>query len=248
MIKKIFKVIGLIILFLVIMFGSYIFFELKEDFGEMKKLNKEVEEITNIANATEFNEKEYKKHLNKTVTTGEIYKVERSYKNWLRDYLKTINEIEEFYTILGKGELLSEEAIIADGKSFTTLRATLNAYSNKLDKLRDKFNNLSDEDYVIKYYDKDGSALYTDYFLEIIGDIRQTQEEKEISNSLKVSSNYLKEVKKVYDFLSDNQNHWTIKNNTLYFDNEDLLNEYKKLIDNIVNIDTTNIEEKPNEI
>ena len=248
MIKKIFKVIGLIILFLVIMFGSYIFFEVKEDLGEMKKLNKEVEVITNIANATEFNEKEYKKHLNKTVTTGEIYKVERSYKNWLRDYLKTINEIEEFYIILGKGELLSEEAIVADGKSFTTLRATLNAYSNKLDNLRDKFNNLSDEDYVLKYYDKDGSALYTDYFLEIIGDIRQTQEEKEISNSLKNSSKYLKEVKKVYDFLSDNQNHWTIKNNTLYFDNENLLNEYKKLIDNIINIDTTNIEEKPNEI
>ncbi len=248
MIKKIFKVIGLIILFIVIMFGSYIFFEVKDNLKEMKKLNKEVEEITNIANATEFDEKEYKKHLNKTVTTGEIYKVERAYKNWLRDYLKTINEIEEFYIILGKGELISEETIVADGKSFTTLRATLNAYSNKLDNLRDKFNNLSDEDYVLKYYDKDGNALYTDYFLEIIGDIRQTQEEKEISNNLKNSSKYLKEVKSIYDFLSDNQNHWTIKGNTLYFDNEDLLNEYKKLVDNVINIDTTNIEEKPNEI
>ena len=248
MIKKIFKVIGLIILFIVIIFGSYIFFELKDDFKEMKKLNKEVEEITNIANATEFDEKEYKKHLNKTVTTGEIFKVERAYKNWLRDYLKTINEIEEFYTILGKGELISEATIIADGKSFTTLRSTLNAYSNKLENLRDKFNNLSDEDYVLKYYDKDGSALYTDYFLEIIGDIRQTQEEKEISNSLKNSSKYLKDVKSIYDFLSDNQNHWIIKGNTLYFDNEDLLNEYKKLVDNVINIDTTNIEEKPNEI
>ena len=247
MVKKIFKVIGLIVLFFVIMFASYIFFELKEDFGEMKKLNKEIEEISNIANATEFDEKEYKKHLNKTVTTGNIFKVERSYKNWLRDYLKTINEIEEFYTVLGKGELISEETIVADGKSFTTLRSTLNAYSNKLDNLRDKYNNLSDEDYVIKYYDKDGSALYTDYFLQIIGDIRQTQEEKEISTSLKNSSKYLKEVKAIYDYLSDNQNHWTIKNNTLYFDSEDLLNEYKKLVDNVVNIDTTNGSE-PDEV
>ena len=182
MVKKIFKGIGLIVLFLVVMFGSYIFFELKDDFKEMKKLNKEVEEISNIANATEFNEEAYKKHLNKTVTTGAIFKVERAYKNWLRDYLKTINEIEEFYTILGKGELISEETIIADGKSFTTLRSTLNAYSNKLDNIRDKYNNLSDEDYVLKYYNKDGNALYEDYFLEIIGDIRQTQEEQEVVN------------------------------------------------------------------
>lgn len=247
MVKKIFKVIGLIVLFFVIMFGSIIFFEVKEQLQEMKKLEKEVEQISNIANATEFDEEAYKKHLNKTVTTGEIFKVERSYKNWLRDYLKTINEIEEFYTVLGKGELISEETIVADGKSFTTLRSTLNAYSNKLDNLRDKYNNLSDEDYVIKYYDKDGSALYTDYFLQIIGDIRQTQEEKEISTSLKNSSKYLKEVKAIYDYLSDNQNHWTIKNNTLYFDSEDLLNEYKKLVDNVVNIDTTNGSE-PDEV
>ena len=149
MIKKIFKVIGLMILFIILVFGFVIFFEVKENMQEMKKLEKEVEEISDIVNATEFDEKAYKKHLNKTVTTGEIYKVERAYKNWLRDYLKTSNEIEEFYAVLGKGELLSEETIVADGKSFTTLRATLNAYSNKLDNLRDKYNNLSDEDYVI---------------------------------------------------------------------------------------------------
>ena len=148
--------------------------------------------------------------------------------------------------MLGKGELISEETIVADGKSFTTLRSTLNAYSNKLDNLRDKFNNLSDEDYVVKYYNKDGSALYEDYFLEIIGDIRQTQEEQEISTNLKNSSKYLKEVKAIYDFLSDNQNHWEIKKNTLYFDSEDLLNEYKKLVNNVVNIDTTNT--KPDEV
>lgn len=248
MIKKFFKVVGLIILFIVIMFGSFIFFEVKENLQEMKKLEKEVEQISNIVNATEFDEKEYKKHLNKTVTTGEIYKVERSYKNWLRDYLKTSNEIEELSNVLAKGELISEETIVADGKSFTTLRATLNAYSNKIDNLRDKYNNLSDEDYVVKYYDKDGSALYTDYFLEIIGDIRQTQEEKELSNNLKNISKYLKEVKATYDFLSDNQNHWTIKNNTLLFDSEELLNQYKELLNKVVNIDMTNSESKPDEV
>ena len=248
MVKKIFKAIGLMILFIILVFGFVIFFEVKENMQEMKKLEKEVEEISDIVNATEFDEKAYKKHLNKTVTTGEIYKVERAYKNWLRDYLKTSNEIEEFYAVLGKGELLSEETIVADGKSFTTLRATLNAYSNKLDNLRDKYNNLSDEDYVIKYYDKDGSALYTDYFLEIMGDIRQTQEEKEISNNLKNCSKYLKEVKAIYDYLSDNQNHWTIKNNTLYFDSEELLNKYKELVNKVVNIDMTTNESNPDEL
>lgn len=246
MVKKLFKILGFIFLFILIMFGSAVFFEVKEISENMEKLNKEVEEITNIANATEFDEDAYKKHLNKTVTTGEVFKVERAYKNWLRDYLKTINEIDEFYEVLGKGELISEETIVADGKSFTTLRSTLNAYSNKLDNLRDKFNNLSDEDYVIKYYNKDGSALYEDYFLEIIGDIRQTQEEQEISTNLKNSSKYLKEVKAIYDFLSDNQNHWEIKKNTLYFDSEDLMNQYKKLVNNVVNIDTTNTQ--PDEV
>lgn len=235
--KKVFKVIGLIILFIVMVFGFVIFFEVKENLEEMKKLEKEVEEISNIVNATEFDEKAYKEHLDKTITTGEIFKVERAYKNWLRDYLKTNNEIEELYNDLGKGEMLSEEVITADGKSFTTLRANLNAYSNKLEKLREKYNNLSDEDYVVKYYDKDGSALYTDYFLEIIGDIRQTQEEKEISQNLKNSSQYLKDVKAIYDFLSNNQNHWTINNNnTILFDSEDLLDEYKKLVNNVIDM------------
>ena len=90
--------------------------------------------------------------------------------------------------------------------------------------------------------------MYTDYFLEIIGDIRQTQQEKEVSQNLKDSSKYLKDVKAIYDFLSDNQNHWTIKTKTLYFDSEELLKEYQKLVNNIVNIDTTNTKSTPNEI
>ena len=65
-----------------------------------QKLNKEVEEITNILESTDFDEEKLKKKLNTTISTGDYYKVERAYKNYVRDYLAIRNDIIYIYSKL----------------------------------------------------------------------------------------------------------------------------------------------------
>ena len=95
--KKWLKRIGIGFLVLVLLFIALIIFLVIKDLKSEQKLNKEVEEIQDIMDATEFDERAFKKKLNKTVTTGDYYKVERAYKNYLRDYLKINDSIIDFY-------------------------------------------------------------------------------------------------------------------------------------------------------
>ena len=88
--------IGTIILLFIILIIIFVV----KDFKTEDKINREIEEIQNIMEATEFDEELFKKKINNTVSTGDYYKVERAYKNYLRDYLKSINDINNFYDSL----------------------------------------------------------------------------------------------------------------------------------------------------
>lgn len=235
-VKKWVKVVGFIFFCIFLFFGFLIGFSVIDDLKMEKKLEREVEKIQDILDATEFDEEAYKKKLNKTVTTGDYYKVERAYKNYLRDYLKINNSIIEFYENIKIDQLLTIDNIINDGKDFFSTRTILNAYSNGLDTLKNKFDSMSSEKKVLSYLDDSLDDYYEDYYMEIIGDIRQTEEEKSLSNTLSQGSKLLKNTKRIFDYLSDNKNHWTVGDNMILFDSEEMLQEYQSLVAVITNL------------
>ncbi len=232
--KKWLKRIGIGFLVLVLLFIALIIFLVIKDLKSEQKLNKEVEEIQDIMDATEFDERAFKKKLNKTVTTGDYYKVERAYKNYLRDYLKINDSIIDFYDKLEIESLLTMDNIKADGKDFFKTRSILNSYTDQLDKLKASLDSMADEKKVISYLKGNASDYYKDYYKQIIGDIRQTESEKELSKYLEDSSTLLKNTKKAFDFLSEQQQHWVVEDDMILFDSEELLQQYQTILSEII--------------
>ena len=218
-----------------------------KDFKVENKINREVEEIQNIMEATDFDEELFKKKINNTVSTGDYYKVERAYKNYLRDYLKSLNDINEFYdTHLKIDNLLSAENIKKDGKDFIATKIQLNNNKKDIEKLAYNFNSMKEEEKVLSYLDKNLDDYYIDYYKKIVGNIEQTTVEKELSQELYNSSKLVDNIYNIFEFLSDNKNHWTFEDDMIYFDNDDLVNKYKSMLENITNFEENSHDEKTN--
>jgi len=224
-------VIGGIVLLFCILIGVFVV----NDFKTEDKLNQEVEEITNILEATDFDEKKLNDKLNHTVARGDYYKVERAYKNYIRDYMKTLNNIISFYDDLNIDNILSIDNLKKDGKDYVNSRITINNNIDKLNGLKENFDSLKNKDKVLSYLDKNLDSYYVDYYKKIIGEIEQTETEKELSSYLDESSKILDNISKIFVFLSENKDYYEIGEDTLYFKRDDLLKQYNEMIVNITN-------------
>ncbi len=224
-------VVGVIILLFCILIGIFVV----KDFKMEDKLNLEVEEITNILEATEFDEKKLNDKLNNTVARGDYYKVERAYKNYIRDYIKKLNNIISFYDDLNIDNILSIDNLKKDGKDYVNSRLTINNNIDKLNSLKENFDSLKNKDKVLSYLDKNLDSYYVDYYKKIIGEIEQTETEKELSTYLDESSKILDNISKIFVFLSEYKDYYDIGEDTLYFKRDDLLKQYNEMIVNITN-------------
>ena len=230
------KVLLIVIGALFISFVALVGFMLYHDFSIEAKLNREVEEIEDIMNATEFDEEKFKEKLDHSVSSGDYHKVERAYKNYLRDYYLLLDKIEKFYDSIDVNNILSIENIEKDGKDFIQTRIKLESYKKECESLKEKFDSFSDEKVVMSYLNSDLDEYYVDYFKKIIGDVSQTAKEKELSRYLSVSSEQIKGIKDIFDFLSSHKANWDTDGQSILFDNEQLLNEYQALYDKITSI------------
>lgn len=232
--KIVLIIIGIIFLLLCILVGVMLY----KDFKMEGKINREVEEIQNIMDATDFDEELFKKKINSTVATGDYYKVERAYKNYLRDYLAILNNIEKFYDDSSFEDILSMENFKADGKDFISSRIILNNAKEQLEKLKEQFDSMSTEKVVLSYLDSSLDSYYVDYYKRIVGDIKQSKQEQELSQYLADNTKIIENLYMVFEFLSSNKSQWEIENDNIVFTSEELLEQYKILLQSI--IDTSN--------
>lgn len=227
-------IVGIIILLFCILVGIFVV----NDFKMEDKLNLEVEEITNILEATEFDEEKLNNKLNNTVSRGDYYKVERAYKNYIRDYMKVLNNIISFYDNLEIDNILSIDNLKKDGKSYINSRLTINNNKEKLDKLKESFDSMKDKDKVLSYLDKNLNSYYVNYYNKIIGEVEQTETEKELSSYLEESSKILNNIYNIFEFLSEYKDYYEVGDDALYFKRDDLLNQYNEMLLNITNTES----------
>jgi len=238
--KKGVKIFLIVVGVILLLFAGLIGIEVYKDMQIEKKLNKEIQEIQNIMDATEFDEEKFKAKLNNTVADGDYYKVERAYKNYLRDYLAVIYEIKNFYNELDYENILTIDTIKEDGPGFVSSKLYVNNAILELGTLKVKFNNFSDEEKVLSYLDKKVDKYYVNYFKTIIGDVSQSNTEKELSNELEKTNTFLDNVLGILNYLSKYKDYWYISSDKLYFTDEEILNQYNDLLENVntENIDT----------
>ena len=228
--KKAIKIV-VIIIFIILLFiiGLNIYNDLKIE----NKLKKEIHELNNIMEATSFDEKLFNEKISNTISTGNYYKVERASKNYLKDYYLSINNIIEYFKSNNLSDLITINNYKNDGKDFKKSIEKLNESKNKVKELKDAFELMKKEEKVLSYIDNNLNDYYINYYKNIIGKVKKTNTEKQLSNQINEYTTMIDNIFKVFDFLKTNKNNWEIGNGKILFKSDELAKEYTNLLNNV---------------
>ena len=229
--KNIIPIVIILVGFVIALFGI----SLSLDVHNEALLKKEISGINHVLNSDNFDEDELDARLSRTITENEYSKVEKAYKSYMKDNLKILNELKEFYSNDESDNILTIENLSSDGKDLKVSKELIKSSIKNLKEIQQKYNDSFDEDNIMSYIDdKDLDKRYVDFYKnEIVNNLRKTSAEKNLMSSIDTSLTKLGYIKDAVDFLISNKNNYIIENDELKFNSTSLLNEYNKIIDNI---------------
>lgn len=177
--------------------------------------------------------------LNNFVTTGDYLNVEKAIKDYLEDLLVECRRLDNIFQSQDLTNVLSLYNFDADAPYFYESQNIIENYYQELKNIKTNLINLLDADSIISYAEAyQLQDYYLDYFKTLIIDENMLNTNRnDIENSLDYALNTLDIYKELFELLSNNVDSWTMDEDYIYFDNDNLLEEYNRLIEIINNMD-----------
>ena len=177
--------------------------------------------------------------LNNFVTTGDYLNVEKAIKDYLEDLLVECRRLDNIFQSQDLTNVLSLYNFDADAPYFYESQHIIENYYQELKNIKTNLINLLDTDSIISYAEAyQLQDYYLDYFKTLIIDENMLNTNRnDIENSLDYALNTLDIYKELFELLSNNVDSWTMDEDYIYFDNDNLLEEYNRLIGIINNMD-----------
>lgn len=240
--KRKLKNIMLVVSVFVFLFMLYVGVSLYEIKQNEKLLDSEFAEIEYLINRNGILDSSIDIKLDNYVTGGEYLKVEMAIKEYLKDMLEEYRNLRMLYDDEQLNMVLYFSNFEIDAPYFENSLQILSDTRNNIKNIESNLNNLFDEEIIMNYaedYNLDG--FYLTYFRNSLIDSEAIAENKgDISDTV----NYIIAVLDAYDnyfsFLSSNSNYWTMDKHYIYFENDELLEEYNILLYIINNIEFVN--------
>ena len=177
--------------------------------------------------------------LNNFVTTGDYLNVEKAIKDYLEDLLVECRRLDNIFQSQDLTNVLSLYNFDADAPYFYESQNIIENYYQELKNIKTNLINLLDTDSIISYAEAyQLQDYYLDYFKTLIIDENMLNTNRnDIENSLDYALNTFDFYKELFELLSNNVDSWTMDEDYIYFDNDNLLEEYNRLIEIINNMD-----------
>ena len=224
----------LIVTFLAIV-GYYVYDGLKTE----KMLDDEFSKIEYIINRDGISNNTLDIMLNNYVSDGEYLQVEMAIKNYFKDFLNECRRLEDLYTNYELNRVLYLDNFDEDAPYFETSKKIITDAQVDFTSIQKNLTDYFSKEKIMSYInDYDLSWYYVDYYENMTIDENIIDENKEeIDSSIEYVLAVLNAYNNYFTFLSDNADYWSIDEDYIYFDNDDLLEEYNHLLDIIENID-----------
>ena len=224
----------LIVTFLAIV-GYYVYDGLKTE----KILDDEFSKIEYIINRDGISNNTLDIMLNNYVSDGEYLQVEMAIKNYFKDFLNECRRLEDLYTNYELNRVLYLDNFDEDAPYFETSKKIITDAQVDFTSIQKNLTDYFSKEKIMSYInDYDLSWYYVDYYENMTIDENIIDENKEeIDSSIEYVLAVLNAYNNYFTFLSDNADYWSIDEEYIYFDNDDLLEEYNHLLDIIENID-----------
>ncbi len=235
--KKKTKIILLIIAILVIALIAIIAFKVTSDLKQEEILEKELDSLYDLLDNYPLDYESLNKQLPTTVTTGDYAKVEKAVKDYSKDfvnYMKQLDALVNNETII---YALNIENIKEDGPNFTNTKNILSESKTTLDTILTNFSNCLTEETALSYIkdielDEYYTNIYKQYTLgDNLSEMESTRDE--ILKSLNDLKSLIENEEEAINFLVANKGSWEIENDQLVFYSDSLINQYNDIISKI---------------
>lgn len=229
--KKVLIFIGIITLIIIGLLSYFVISDLMVE----NKLKNEIYEINEMSNADTIDTDAIYKRLNKIVTKNDYAKVEKAFKQYLKDTFDNILRISEILEDERLVTLLTADNYKKDGKDFVESKKYINETKEELEKCKEKYNDFFKEEKAMSYiYEYDLDTYYIDlYKNEFVGDIEYYGKDKTVENSINEVIELLNISSEILNFLSDNKVSWNLDGENIVFNNDILSSEYDSLLDKL---------------
>lgn len=207
-----------------------------------QKLDDEFAEIEYLINNEGLDNNNIDIKLNSYISSGEYLDVERAIKNYLKDLLVECRNLEDIYTNTQLNNVLYLNTFDADAPYFNNSKNIIDTAKKDLEEIHDNLIYLFDEATIMSYINNYNlNWYYEEYFKTMMIDQDLIAENKEdISDSIDSSILMLNAYTDYFTFLSDNAESWTMDEDYIYFDTDEQIAEYNRLLDIIMNMDFFN--------
>ncbi len=229
--KRILKIIGILIgILLIIIVGIAIWGIVQEN-----KLEKELTKISELVNAENIDLDSVYEVLNQTVTKGDYAKVEKAFKNYLKDNFDTTIKISEILNDEQLLNVLTAENYLNDGKDFLATKEYIEQTRINLTQYQNDYNEFFTEEKAKSYINKQElDEYYVDLYMEqYVGDIETDNDSDVVDESIDEILNILNIYEEVINLLANNKDEWQIIDENIVFDDTELSNEYDELVNKL---------------
>lgn len=227
-----------IIMLFVIAIGINVYRGLKVE----NNLNDEFSKIEYIINNFGLNDTKIDMLLNNYISDGDYLEVEMALKAYLKDLLEGFRFLNTIYTDNELNDVIYLNNFDSDAPYFTTSKAIISDNYSKLSKIKTSLLELFTEEKIMSYIASyDLNWYYESYYKDMLLDYELIDNNKEsISQNIDYSIAILDAYNNYFTFLSDNANYWTMDENYIYFENDELIETYNYLLEAITNMDFSN--------
>ena len=224
---------------LFIVFAFAVVFFVIRGIKEEVTLENEFSAIEDLIDNSSIDNTQIDYMLNNFVTTGDYLNVEKAIKDYLEDLLVECRRLDNIFQSKDLTNVLSLYNFDADAPYFYESQNIIENYYQELKNIKTNLINLLDTDSIISYAEAyQLQDYYLDYFKNLIIDENMLNTNRnDIENNLDYALNTLDIYKELFELLSNNVDSWTMDEDYIYFDNDNLLEEYNRLIEIINNMD-----------
>ena len=233
--KKILKgfLIIVIVLFVIIcgLFGYAVYTSIKEE----NKLSNEISSLLDLDLA--------KDTVDTTVVTSDEYGViEKVIKNYLKEYSDNCKDFVGILDNFDFSNMFTASTFKNDGPDFLDSKSKLSKLKDTLNTDLDKLIEMSSSDYIMELINRE---KLDDYYVDLYREYMLGEDTKSFDYMISDSIKELTQVKEdvniflddcynLYDFMSNNRSYWYVDGEIVYFDTDELINEYNALINKII--------------
>lgn len=159
---------------------------------------------------------------------GKYEDLERGIKEYANEYYSNINKLKELYSKDELKNMLSIQNIKNDGPNFDTTKTTITNFVSEQNNIKEKLQNMTSEEYLNKKVEEYSlDAKKRGLFLSTL-DLKE--DANKIIGIIDSYLKYVNSIDSVINFLKENKDNWSIKDDKIMFKNVELLNNYNSLI------------------